>query len=285
MGTALFLQLLHSLRLLRSSICATFLMTFGSCWLVTHRFEWFDPSIWLAALAVSLTTAFGNVQNDLLDVRIDAVNCPTRPLPSGRVAPRTALRLAQWLFVTALICAALSSRAFLLLTSLALTLTLIYNLWAKRVPLLGNLIVASLYALCLTSGYFVFPGAELPLIPIITTLLFFLARELIATILDHPGDQLGGRLSVYALWGMQGVLMLSLLLTLVAVAIAAIPSLTLPSPLRLYYLVSILLTFILPVLIASIAIVRDPSRANLRPVWHRLRYVYLSTFVSFLWLV
>lgn len=55
-----------------------------------------------ASLAIGLAVAFANVVNDIVDVRVDAITKPGRPLPSGRLSRRTAFILAAGLAVASI---------------------------------------------------------------------------------------------------------------------------------------------------------------------------------------
>ena len=52
-------------------------------------------------------------------------------------------------------------RMFLLI-AVGLLLAVIYNVWAKNLPLIGNLIVAAALALLLLTGYCITDGGDLP---------------------------------------------------------------------------------------------------------------------------
>jgi 4-hydroxybenzoate polyprenyltransferase len=73
--------------------------------------------------------------NDWSDRDLDAVERPERPIPSGRVTPRTALTLASSLTATGLALSALSGGRPALRTSAALAATAwTYDLAAKNTP-------------------------------------------------------------------------------------------------------------------------------------------------------
>ncbi|MCW9094558.1 MAG: UbiA family prenyltransferase, partial [Ignavibacteriaceae bacterium] len=42
-------------------------------------------NVLLAAVSAALTAASGNVLNDIIDIDIDKINRPNRPLPSGKI--------------------------------------------------------------------------------------------------------------------------------------------------------------------------------------------------------
>lgn len=75
-----------------------------------------EPSMgWtiLQMLVVSVVSAglygFGMSLNDLLDARHDRLFAPRRPIPSGRIAPRTAIVVALFLLMVSLLAAAMLS--------------------------------------------------------------------------------------------------------------------------------------------------------------------------------
>ena len=51
----------------------------------TGEFDWED--VFYASLAAAFAVAAGNIINDLFDIGIDIINCPSRPLPSKRIKP------------------------------------------------------------------------------------------------------------------------------------------------------------------------------------------------------
>jgi geranylgeranylglycerol-phosphate geranylgeranyltransferase len=128
--------------------------------------------------------------NDWHDILEDGVNRPTRPIPSGRIARSHALGFAVALFVGATLLAlgvGWQMGAFAAAVSVS---SIGYSLRWKRVPLLGNVIVAALSAyplwcwLALDSA----PGWELTvLIP--ACIVFRVGAELVKTAEDYEGDR------------------------------------------------------------------------------------------------
>ena len=58
----------------------------------------------LAMLAVFFEISAGNVINDYFDYKIDLINKPERPIPSGRIGLKTARNYAYILFLCGTIC-------------------------------------------------------------------------------------------------------------------------------------------------------------------------------------
>lgn len=62
-----------------------------------------DVPIILAMLAVFFAMSGGNVINDYFDYKIDLINKPQRPIPSGRISLNNAKNYAYLLFIVAAI--------------------------------------------------------------------------------------------------------------------------------------------------------------------------------------
>ena len=104
-------------------------------------------NIFFAALAASLVTAAGNVINDILDIETDRVNRPQRPIPSGYISIEAAYILYFSLVVISVLLAMGISFPALILVVFANLLLFLYSKYLKKIPLIGNLTVASLTGL------------------------------------------------------------------------------------------------------------------------------------------
>jgi 4-hydroxybenzoate polyprenyltransferase len=140
---------------------------------------------------MALLAAAGNAHNDLLDLPVDRVNRPDRPLPSGRLSPRTAAWTAGFFYALSFALAFVLGKAAGNLAIGMGILLAFYNLRLKHLPLLGNLAVALLCALAVYLP-------ELPKKPVYTGIPFLfaflttVARELAKDAEDMPGDRSAG---------------------------------------------------------------------------------------------
>lgn len=189
------------------------------------------PMAWasaaLGSLAMALLAAAGNAHNDLLDLPVDRVNRPDRPLPSGRLSPRVAAWTAGVLYLVAFAVAfAVSRGAGNLAVGMGILLAL-YNLKLKALPLVGNLAVSLLCALAVYLPEL--PGAPRHTgIAVLFAFLTTLARELAKDAEDMAGDRSAGWRTFPLAFG-EGATR-----ALVAVLLIA-TLLLLPVPLRLGY--------------------------------------------------
>lgn len=92
-----------------------------------------DEGGWLIVLAASAFYAMGMVLNDVADRRIDAVERPGRPLPSGRITVRAASTAAIVLMVVGLLLLAFLQNVWTLVWAAALLAAIVgYDMLHKR---------------------------------------------------------------------------------------------------------------------------------------------------------
>lgn len=182
----------------------------------------------VAALAAMCIGAAGNVINDIVDLPIDRINRPDRPLPQGDVSVSQARRVWVVLSLIGLILAAWISMTHVILAGAAVVLLFAYSAWFKQQPLIGNVTVAVLTALALLFGGLVAWETLMAMPPALMAGMAFavvttLAREIIKDVEDVAGDAMAGirtlpiiagvRVSVWVTIGL-------LLLTLVGLPLA-----------------------------------------------------------------
>lgn len=148
----------------------------------------------LIILAVFLITGAGNAVNDYFDQKIDAVNRPGRPIPSGRVTPRSALIWSLVLFIAGCILAGLLSW---LCFAVALTNSALLYFYARNLKttlLIGNICVAYLTGSTFLFGGSVYGimGMRSALIPFWLSSLATMSREIMKDVEDIEGDRSDG---------------------------------------------------------------------------------------------
>jgi geranylgeranylglycerol-phosphate geranylgeranyltransferase len=183
------------------------------------------PQTILLFFIVALITAAGNVINDFFDVKIDAINRPDRPIPSGAITRAGARGFAITLFLAGILVSFFTNP---LCSGIAVINSLILIGYAgklKRTPLLGNITVAYLSA-----SIFLFGGALngwnglVHIIPIATITFFaMLSRELVKDAEDVEGDTAGGADTVPIRIGIKKTSEFALITTVLAVAASFIP--------------------------------------------------------------
>lgn len=158
----------------------------------------------LGMLSVFFAISGGNVINDVFDYKIDSINRPDRPIPSGRISLENARKYAYSLFILSVLVSFITSYLVQSIypTVVVLFAVIILYFYAsnlKSTVLLGNFIVGFLTGLC-----FIFAGViigfdlgDMGLIGISSFLGFFallmtFAREITKDIEDIEGDTAEG---------------------------------------------------------------------------------------------
>jgi 4-hydroxybenzoate polyprenyltransferase len=106
---------------------------------------WIATKIALGTLMAAVLNAASNTLNQVTDLEADQINKPSRPIPSGRVEPQEAIRLAGWLYVAAFVLASMVGPQCTLLAGTAAVLTVIYSappFRLKAVPFVANAVIA-----------------------------------------------------------------------------------------------------------------------------------------------
>ena len=145
-----------------------------------------------AVLIVGCTTILANTTNDIIDTKIDQINRIDRPLPSGAVTLKSINIYSGTIFLLLLFIIASNSvhtnaKIFVLL--IIFPAIAIYNLYLKRSPLVGNIVVAMILGSVFIFIELAITGAlKFSFTPFMLATLLSFPRELIKDIEDIKGD-------------------------------------------------------------------------------------------------
>lgn len=185
----------------------------------------------VASLAAFAVCAAGNVHNDLLDIEADRINRPNRVLVRGALSQRYAQAMVIALNILALVLALTVNVAVVVAVVLAISMLAAYNRYLQRLPLVGNIVVASLGALTFITGAAAADPTLAPLIPgplIAASIAFFfhLSREVVKDIEDIAGDNVAGVLTIPQKIGPRKAAILALCMFLGAASASIVPVIT-----------------------------------------------------------
>ncbi len=240
--------------------------------------EWLN--VILAVIATFLASAAANAWNDYLDIEIDRINQPKRPLPAGKISPRAALIFSFALTGLALLIAVfISWPAFLvaLVTAVALY---VYSWKLKSTVLMGNATIATVSAVSAIFGGVaagnVRPSLWLALIIFVT----IMGREVLKTLADYEGDLRGHCRTVATVWGRRRARIIFYILGALTLMMMLLPSI-----LQIYrpiYAVIVILG-VFPVLIYIILRV-SPERTGpqLEKLSQLMKYDFMIWFAAVL---
>lgn len=152
------------------------------------------PSMFQMALGfavASLLTASAMIINDIVDLDIDRINAPERPLPSGLVSRRAAILMAALTGALGVAASIPLSYYAIAVAALTFACSYFYNIRGKQTGLLGNSMVAFCVAMPFLFGGIVVVG-YIDMLVAVFFLLAFLAnigREVTKGIADMEGDK------------------------------------------------------------------------------------------------
>lgn len=222
----------------------------------------FTLNAFLACIVVLMVIGGGNAINDYFDHKIDKINKPNRPIPSGRISLNAAKIYSVTLFVIGTILAfiiGLLPGLIALFTSIVLILYA-YNL--KKMPLIGNMAVSFFIGLTFVFGAVVVGE---PLLSILGFSPFFITmmREIVKDMEDMEGDKKEGARTLPILYGLKSSAVIAVLFMIFAVVTSPIP-----------YFIGILTMFYLPLLLVgdiifvacAVSVLKNQSTENTKRV-------------------
>lgn len=153
-----------------------------------------DP-LAMALLAASTFLAEAGLfaHNDLANLEEDRVNRPDAPLVRGEVSVDAARHVAYGSLAFGAALAAILGLAPLAIYATAATFGVLYNSRLKRVPVVGNLVVAFLTSMTYVYGMAAAGAASAVLYLLFaSSLVANLSREFVKTAMDYEGDLKAG---------------------------------------------------------------------------------------------
>ncbi len=199
---------------------------------------WFGDSntIWwkyVLTVVVAITyLGIAMIHNDIIDIEIDRINAPNRPLPSGRISIHQAKIYAVILFIVGTLAGVWMSKQAIILMILSLVISLLYNSKLKKLGFIGNLSVgytataAFLYGDAVAVGFKHFwpPSEWDPAIYLfLISAILNTSREVSKGIMDVDGDKKHGVNTIAVLYGKQNAARLVAILLVLALITTLAP--------------------------------------------------------------
>ncbi|MFH1107248.1 MAG: UbiA family prenyltransferase [Candidatus Micrarchaeota archaeon] len=144
------------------------------------------------ALGPFLITAAAFVLNDWFGVKTDKANRrKDRPLVSGKILRTDALKAAVFLYALGLLLAFYAGAAAFAIALAYAALSLAYDPFLKKMPLAGNVFIASSMAISFLYGNFAVVPQVTEFVWLFVGISFFagVGRELLITLRDVKGDR------------------------------------------------------------------------------------------------
>jgi len=240
-------------------------------------------SIPLEYLALAFVTGFtltgsAMVINDYYDREIDAVNEPSRPIPSGEVKPSEAIAYSLLLSAAGLAAAYLTSIPSLAIAVFSWLAMMVYSAWGKRTGFPGNLIVSTCISLPFIYGGVIAGDASTSLLFSVLAFLSNTGREVTKGIVDTEGDGARGVKTIAVAYGVEKAAYIASAFYIVAAAASIL--LLLLNLVTLWYIPFVAVTDA-GLIYGAVTLLRDHSRESSRKVKNQILYWMLFGLLAF----
>lgn len=169
-----------------------FVITFVSiivAGLISSSKEMLAHPILYAGIAGAFAGAAGNIINDYYDVEIDRLNRPYRILPSERLSKREALFIYMIFVLLSFNFALRINIPSFFIVVFSSIIIFFYSFKFKRIPVIGNFIVAFMTGLAFIFGGIAVENIYGGLIPFGFAFLINFIREIVKDMEDVEGDE------------------------------------------------------------------------------------------------
>ena len=210
-------------------------------------------------------TAASMTINDYYDQKIDAVNEPDRPIPSGSIKSREALAFALVLTIMGFSTAFLTNALCLLAAIVAWLIFVVYTTVGKRSGLPGNFLVSTCVAIPFIYGSIAIANTIRLNVLIFASMAFLsnTGREITKGIADVQGDRDQGVKTLAVRFGEKTAAIIAVFFYFSAILSSPIPWLL--NVVSFWFIPFVVITDI-GFVFSSLSLVRDCSRENARKV-------------------
>lgn len=222
----------------------------------------------LSSIVAALVAAAGNIINDIYDVETDKISHPERVLVLESLSKKEAIYFYNFLNILAIIIASRLSDILLLIVFISILILYIYSYYLKKIPLLGNVTVASLTGLTFIYGGFVSGNPIAAIVPAVFAFLINLVREIVKDIQDIEGDYKIGYQTFPIKYGIQKSNFLILFIIVALILYTLYPFVT-----KLYKIEYFLIVMLIvnPVLILSLKLLFEKNLKKLTLISNLLK--------------
>jgi len=243
------------------------------------KIDFYDIRLLLLFIIIGFFMAAGNIFNDIIDIKTDVIDHPNRPLPKKMITISNAYYL---LFVSILIgCIAslfINNLSLIFLYFLIIPLLFLYPLYLKKIPLLGNIVVAFLISsVFIFSECVVLKSYTILTIPSLLIFGLSLIREIIKDIHDYEGDKQYGVSTLCVLLGRTNTILITSILIIIFMVFLLWPYFS--GYYDSNYLLSLIILIEIPLVIVVFLLNKNPNKKTF------MQLAVITKYMSFLGLI
>ena len=246
---------------------------------VAQTGEWLK--IGLAGLATLLVSAAANAWNDYLDIDIDRINQPKRPLPAGMISLELARNFSIVTSIVALIIGYLISLEIFLVALFFILLLYLYSWKLKSTVLIGNATVAITSACSAIFGGMAAGNVRPSLWLALIIGTGIMGREVLKTLADYEGDLREHCRTIATVWGKRRARVVFYLLVAATLWVMLLPYLQ--NVYEPIYAVIVLVGVYPVVFYILLRVTQDRTGPQLEQLSQLMKYDFLVWFVA-VWL-
>ncbi len=218
----------------------------------------------LTGVSAALIGAGGNIINDILDVEIDRINRPDRPLPAGKVTVTSATRLYIFSKMFGIFFAAMAGIVPALIAAASSFIIFFYSYFLKNIPLVGNFTVSVFTGMVFIFGASTVDNYSNAFFPFIFAFMINMVREVVKDIEDIEGDSAENVRTFPVVFGIEPARKLSVAITILLIIVTFIPFFL------QVYKIEFLVVIAVSVAPALVSVIRDITRAREKKDWGRI---------------
>ncbi len=252
--------------------------------LIGPRQEWkqilASPDMFILSLSTVCIAAAGYIINDYFDIKIDIVNKPERVVVGRYLKRRWAMGAHQVLNVMGAVMGFFVNHWIFLINVFSITLLWFYSERYKRLPFIGNLIVALLTGMTLLILTVIYPAnRHLVLIYAVFSFFITMIREIVKDMEDIKGDAAHGCRTLPIIWGIRRTktfLYLWIALFVVTLFIMA-------STLRNLTLIYLFILLLAPIFWLMYKLMLSDTRKDFRHLSNLCKIIMVLGLLTMLW--
>ncbi len=250
------------------NLLITFLVILIAC-IISINGGYSVLKIILAGLTGALTASAGNVINDYFDIDIDKINRPNRVLPKRELTLKEALGFYIFLSLISLLFSIFISIIALFEVFFASALLFLYSYKIKKIPLLGNFVIAFLTGFAFIYGGMAVNNVEAAVIPALFAFLINFIREIVKDMEDIEGDKQQGIKSYPAVHGFKKSKVIVVFITIVLIILTVVPFINKFYSIEYFLIVMVIVNPLLVYIVKSLF--DDDSTKNLNKLSNLLK--------------
>ena len=227
-------------------------------------------------LIVMIVMAIAYIMNDYLDIESDKINHPNRPLATNNLSHEHIFYIMLILLIILLVLIMnINSYAFQFLLLIIFPLTIIYNIYLKNMPLIGNVVTSLLLGSIFIFSEIVFNHSNHMLVlPFILCAAFNFLREMIKDMHDYEGDLSNNYYTAPVCFGKSIMNKIIIIYSFCLMLICLMPYFVFQ--LHISFLLFLIIIIEIPLLYSVFLLIKFPNKTTYKYLSDLLKYLCLG---------